>query len=92
MSKVIIKQIAQARHSRGGHVVCVMVVYKTALAAILRMQEHNSLIAVVLCHYDKISKGIDVSSFYASDGCCTFDVLRQTIEPNQQGPLKLELD
>ena len=90
MSKVIIKQIAQARHSRGGHVVCVMVVHKTALAAILRMQ--GSLIAVVLCHYDKISKWIDVSSFYASDGCCTFDVLRQTIEPNQQGPLKLELD
>ena len=92
MSKVIIKQIAQARHSRGGHVFCVMVVHKTALAAILRMQEHNSLIAVVLGHYDKMSKGKDVSSFYASDGCCTFDVLRQTIELNQQGPLKLELD
>ena len=92
MSKVTIKQIAQARHSRGGHVVCVMVVHKTALAAILRMQEHNSLIAVVLGHYDKMSKGKDVSSFYASDGCCTFDVLRQTIELNQQGPLKLELD
>ena len=56
------------------------------------MQEHNSLIAVVLGHYDKMSKGKDVSSFYASDGCCTFDVLRQTIELNQQGPLKLELD
>ena len=92
MSKVIIKQIAQARHSRGGHVVCVMVVHKTALAAILRMQEHNSLIAVVLGLYDKMSKGKDVSSFYASDGCCTFDVLRQTIKLNQQGPLKLELD
>ena len=92
MSKVIIKQIAQARHSRGGHVVCVMAVHKTALAAKLRMQEHNSLIAVVLGHYDKMSKGKDVSSFYASDGCCTFDVLRQTIELNQQGPLKLELD
>ena len=69
-----------------------MVVHKTALAAILRMQEHNSLIAVVLGHHDKMSKGKDVSSFYASDGCCTFDVLRQTIELNQQGPLKLELD
>ena len=54
MSKVIIKQIAQARHSRGGHVVYVMAVHKTALVAILRMQEHNNLIAVVLCHYDKI--------------------------------------
>ena len=69
-----------------------MVVYKTALAAISRMQEHNSLIAVVLCHYDKISKGKDISSFYASDGCCTFDVLKQTIQLNQEGPLKLDLD
>ena len=69
-----------------------MVVHITALAAILRMQEQNSLIAVVLGHCDKISKGKDVSSFYASDGCCTFDVLRQTIELNQQGPPKLELD
>ena len=36
-SKVIRKQIAQSRDWRGGHVVCVMVVYTKALAATFKI-------------------------------------------------------
>ena len=56
----------------------------------LGWQEHNSLVAIVLCHYyDKMLKGEYVSS---SDRCWTFDVLRRKIELNYQGPLKMVLD
>ena len=54
----------------------------------LGWQGHNSLIAIVSYHHDKMWKRKNVSS---SDWYWTFDVRRQEIELNHQGPLKMAI-
>ena len=54
----------------------------------LGWQGHNSLIAIVSYHHDKMWKRKNVSS---SDWYWTFDVRRQEIELIHQGPLKMAI-
>ena len=86
------KQLKINKHRRDIH--AVVMLFASWLSAqqlrppYLGWQGHNSLIAIVSYHHGKMWKRKNVSS---SDWYWTFDVRRQEIELNHQGPLKMAI-